>query len=415
HLTADIEIDGVVRGEVGVCYAPDHTFIEPEEQDLVNAVAEALALWLQRRHALARMAESESRFRAMFENALDCIVLFDDEGRFLEVNESASALFGMSRDELVQRCAEDFTVGPNDLAEAWTALRRDGSISGRWPLKLPSGEIRNTEFTSVANIAPHCHLCVFRDVTDRIASQQELQESYDALRRADTQRRRLLAQLVSAHEEERFRIANDIHDDSIQVMTAVGMRLTILRKELEVGSDADLKKLEDTVEKAIKRLRHLLFELRPAALDRDGLVPALRQYLDMMLEQGGPVVSLEHDLAREPSPDTRILVFRLLQEALQNVRKHARASNVRIVVSSEKDGIRVGVRDDGKGFDTAESTIALPGHLGLASMHERADLAGGWVRIESGRGEGTLVEFWVPDATGGSTGAPSDEQATFGA
>jgi signal transduction histidine kinase len=95
-----------------------------------------------------------------------------------------------------------------------------------------------------------------------------------------------------------------------------------------------------------------------------------------------------------------VLVFRLLQEALQNVRKHARAANVRISLSLDGGGVRASVRDDGKGFDASEADAPLPGHLGLASMYERAEMAGGWVRIESEPGRGTLVDLWVPETSG---------------
>jgi PAS domain S-box-containing protein len=402
HLSAAIEVDGEIRGEVGVCYVEDREFLDPEEHDLLTGIAEALGLWTQRRRALTRLNESEARFRAIFEHALDPIVIADDGGRYVDANRAACRLFGLPLDELVGRSGSEFAPSGAEFESAWAAFLESGSQSGHWTLTLPNGQVRHTEFNAVANVTPGRHLSVLRDVTARLEAERELHESYDALRRADAQRRRLMGQLVSAHEEERFRIANDIHDDSIQVMTAVGMRLAILRSRLGNDDDDDVKKLEQTVETAIKRLRHLLFELRPAALDRDGLVPALREYLDMVLSEGGPVVSLDAALEREPVGDARVLVFRLLQEALQNIRKHAHASNVEISLSSQDGGVRVGIRDDGRGFEASAAASAPPGHLGLASMRERAEMAGGWIRVESAPGDGTFVDFWVPDGASAS-------------
>jgi PAS domain S-box-containing protein len=240
------------------------------------------------------------------------------------------------------------------------------------------------------------------DITDR-------KQAEEALRRADEQRRRLLQRLVSVQEEERARVANDIHDDSIQVMTAVGMRLAVLRHELGEHEHAEtVSKLEDEVERSIERLRHLLFQLRPASLDREGLAAALRELVDTTLEPGGPVVRLEDRLETEPTPQVRALLFRLAQEALANVRKHARAEHVDIALEPKDGGVLVTIRDDGVGFDVRTPVRTLPGHLGLASMHERAELAGGWFAVRSSPGAGTMVEFWVPDERTGEGVPPGD-------
>jgi signal transduction histidine kinase len=98
---------------------------------------------------------------------------------------------------------------------------------------------------------------------------------------------------------------------------------------------------------------------------------------------------------REPPPDARVICYRIAQEAIANVRKHARASHVEVVLVSEGGGTRVVIRDDGVGFDP-ERTAPAPGHLGLPDMRERAELAGGWLRISSAPGSGTVVEFWIP-------------------
>lgn len=227
---------------------------------------------------------------------------------------------------------------------------------------------------------------------------KELEESIDALRRVDRQRRDLVARLVSAQEEERVRIAADIHDDSIQLMTAVGMRLEVLKRRLSLPDEAEsVAKLGETVRAAIGRLRHLIFELHPRTLAEEGLVPTLRIYLDRVQNEAGTEYALDNRLAKEPEGQVRTTLYRISQEAISNVRKHASASRIDVLLQLQKDGFLVRIRDDGRGFEPVEGG-SIPGHLGLPSMRERAELAGGWCRVESAPGQGTTVEFWVPAA-----------------
>lgn len=208
-------------------------------------------------------------------------------------------------------------------------------------------------------------------------------------------RRRLGALLVEAQENERRRIAWDLHDDSIQVMTAVGLRLRAFRRN--VASDPvlseQLDEIEEVVGEAIGRLRGLLFELRPVVLDREGLAAALRTYLDSLEAEGLSTV-LDSRLGEEPISETRALLYRLAQEALTNVRRHARASFVEVVLERRESGLFLRIRDNGAGFPTGQR--GEPGHLGLVAMRERAEVFGGWCKIQSAPGAGTTVEAWVP-------------------
>ncbi|MGH2554590.1 MAG: ATP-binding response regulator [Actinomycetota bacterium] len=240
-----------------------------------------------------------------------------------------------------------------------------------------------------------------RKVRERTA---ELQASLEEMRRIDQERRMLLERVVSAAEEERRRIAGDIHDDPVQIMAAVSMRLQTLSPQLDDPAHAaSLERLDQTVTKALGRLRNLMFELRPPALDREGLAVALRQYLDHV--EGEPAVEyeLDNDLRSEPLPEARMTLFRITQEALTNVRKHARAKRVRIQLSETEKGFLIRIQDDGVGFLIEGDPESPRGHLGLSAMRERAGMAGGWWRVDSQPGVGTTVEFWVPD--GRATGA----------
>jgi signal transduction histidine kinase len=206
---------------------------------------------------------------------------------------------------------------------------------------------------------------------------------------------------VHAQEEERRAIASDIHDDSIQSMFAVGLRLFALREGLHDAAQIEqLDRLQQNVQQSTDRLRHLLFELRPAALDEGGLAAALRQYLDAMKQETTIEVELKAALERNPASETQVIAYRIAQEALANVRKHARARRVECAVSLVDDGILTRIADDGVGFDGSRNG-SVPGHLGLIAMRERAEMAGGWFRITSSAGQGSVVEYWIPDATEG--------------
>jgi len=213
------------------------------------------------------------------------------------------------------------------------------------------------------------------------------------------ERRRLLMRLEEAKDEEGRRIASDIHDDSIQVMTAADLQAQELAGLIQDPAlRAQAERVRDTIRDAVQRLRHLMFELRPPSLDRNGLVSALRSYASAL---EGPEVAVEDALASEPAPDLGTVAFRIAREAITNARKHARASRVTVTVSSEGDGMRLRVTDDGEGFDMAIVDDPDPGHIGLAAMIERAELAGGWLRIDSVQGRGTSVDAWLPSGRDG--------------
>lgn len=238
---------------------------------------------------------------------------------------------------------------------------------------------------------------VMLDITDRKRAEEKLQRSLEILRRTMEDRRRLAARLEEAQEEERRRIAADIHDDTIQVVSAADLRAQALAQRIsdpELRSEAEA--LHEALSDAVERLRHLLFELRPPALDRKGLVAALREYLEHPWRRPGPAVELEDRLEVEPPPELRTTLFRIAQEAITNVQKHAGATRLRVTVETADGGVRLRVEDDGRGLDALDLSEPEPGHLGITAMIERAELAGGRCRIEGSPGRGTRVECWVP-------------------
>ena len=187
------------------------------------------------------------------------------------------------------------------------------------------------------------------------------------------------------------------------------LRVQVLRKRLADNPERaeELSQLEETLRHAIERLRHVSFELRPPSLDTEGLVPALRVYLEKLREEHGIRFELVDHLDLDPPLETRITVYRIAQEALANVRKHADANRVHVLAEQHERGYLIRIQDDGDGFDLSRETT-VPGHLGLLAMRERAELAGGWWKCRSAPGAGTTVEFWVPrdPATTGSRRGP---------
>lgn len=229
------------------------------------------------------------------------------------------------------------------------------------------------------------------------ARTRELTASLQDVRLADDERRRVLARLVDAQEEERQRVANDIHDDPIQKLVAISMRLQLLKKKAGEGSDPSLDDLIETVRHTIKGMRHMIFELRPTVLDNLGVAAALVEYLETVGVSAQ--FEVQDDLDDEPDGELGLIMYRIAQEALANVRKHANASRVHVRLAQQDGGYLVRVEDDGDGFDPPEMLRSAPGHLGLSSMRERAEMAGGWCKVHGLRGGGTTVEFWVPEGT----------------
>jgi signal transduction histidine kinase len=172
------------------------------------------------------------------------------------------------------------------------------------------------------------------------------------------------------------------------------MRLQLVAEKVD---DPDQKKslseMSPALAEAGHRLRRLIFDLRPDTLEL-GLGPALRFYFEQTSTGVDPELAIDTRLSEEPPAETRLMVYRACQEALNNVRKHARASRVTVSLEEVDDGIGVLIHDDGVGFDV--STNSQPGHIGLVAMRERIQIARGRFSISSTPGQGTTVQFWVP-------------------
>lgn len=284
-------------------------------------------------------------------------------------------------------------------AEIRTAIEVGGSYAVDYRIRRPDGGerfVREQGRVDAPDRPARRVVGTVLDVTDLRRAEQELAASLERLRRTDAERRRLLGHLIRAREEERSRIAADIHDDPLQKVAALKLRVGLLRELASSPRQVEqIDVVEATIGQVIASLRNLLFDLRPRTLDRDGLAATLRELLHRIRDETSLTSVVHDEMEAEPPPESRVVCYRIAQEAIANVRKHARASFVEIHLRSEGSGTRVRIRDDGRGFDPERISLR-PGHLGLPDMRERAELAGGWLRVTSAPGAGTVVEYWIP-------------------
>jgi signal transduction histidine kinase len=203
------------------------------------------------------------------------------------------------------------------------------------------------------------------------------------------------SQVASAQEELRRRIASDIHDDTLQVMAEVAIRLDMLRtSHPELDLEVEFGELGSSVRAAMDRLRTLTFDLSPADLESHGLGSTIRRLLEELSERNHEVVCrLDDRLHAQPPAEARMALYRIAHEALANVRRHAYAHSVDVVLSEVGGGVLMRIADDGRGFRPGEPA---PGHRGISLMRQRAEVEGGWLRVVSSPGAGACVECWLP-------------------
>ncbi len=207
-------------------------------------------------------------------------------------------------------------------------------------------------------------------------------------------------QILAAQEQERKRIARELHDETSQVLTSLLISLKIL--EETISSQTGRQQVEETrslVHQTLRAIRNLSIDLRPSALDDLGLVPALRWYLKEYQQKCKVEVEFSAHTFKERLPaEIETTIYRIIQEALTNTAKYAQASKVRVSVAESEVGVRAVVTDNGQGFD-AQTLLKLPWQergLGLAGMHERAALLDGALLINTEPGCGTTIDVTIP-------------------
>ena len=239
-------------------------------------------------------------------------------------------------------------------------------------------------------------------VSDQIAVAIENAQLYEALQRKEQARGELLRKIMSVQEEERKRIARELHDEVSQSLTGSAFRAEAVLSRLPAGAEeiqGSLEEIRDLAIRTLDEIHRVVYSLRPSLLDDLGLVAAVQWLADNYLEEAGIKVLFETVGSERPlSAEAEITLFRITQEAITNIVKHAGAESVSIAVEFRDGSAAVHIEDDGQGFSVEDVTSSLGTDrgLGLLGMKERAVLLDGYLRIEAQPGRGTKVSAEVP-------------------
>jgi signal transduction histidine kinase len=211
---------------------------------------------------------------------------------------------------------------------------------------------------------------------------------------SEARRRKLARRLIAVQEEQRLRLSRELHDDLGQMLASVALELHNVR----AGSpemDARLERAATLVDQLSARVHDAAWSLRPADLDRLGLKASVEDLATMLCGQLGIVCEMDLEaLASPPPPEIALTLYRIAQEALTNIGKHAAPNRVSVTAHIQDDRLRLTIEDDGRGFDG--SADPGPSHLGLAGMRERLALVGGKLSVETARGKGTTIYADMP-------------------
>ncbi len=351
------------------------------------------------RNRVARaLRTNEAWLRSVVANAPIVLSVYDRNGDCTFSEGRAFERVGMSPQERVGRSYAELR---GDVAEANADFERllageEVSAKRQVTPRHPHGE---------AIFDVHYRPLPAVDGGDEVAGVISVAVDVTALERVERERRSLLHQLITAQESEQRRLAGNLHDDAIQALTAARMQLSVLQVQLDqehadVAGDVRclVKQVRENLEQGLQAARTFLFDLRPPLLDQEGLAPALGQQLDKLAERSGCQTHFRWEVGERLDQDLEVLVFRVVQEALANVARHARASLVRVRGRREGSTLEVEVADDGVGFDqgAARKQAISTGHIGLRCMAERVEAAGGELRIATARGHGARVRVSVP-------------------
>jgi PAS domain S-box-containing protein len=370
------------------------------------------------------LKESEERFRAFCENAPDVIARFDKDLRHVYVNPAVEQVTGLPRESFIGKTNEEMGM-PLQLCNQWNRILRRVFLTGKteigeFDFPSPGGTIWFhgrvfPEFSKTGSI--QYVMTIARDITPlrsakddlerKVAKRTEklvelnksLRKSRNEAKKESRHRQYLARKLVETLEKDRREVALVLHDDLGQILTTLKMDLEAIRNSLKAIPEATAQKVktaEEKVIKAIRGIKDISVELRPSVLDRLGLVPSIRTLSDRVKERSGIEVYLfSGDFPKRLHPELELALFRIAQEVLMNVLKHAQAGKVFLSITKKDGAVLLSIEDDGIGFDY-DAVMAGDGTLGILIMKERAAMLGGEVRVESQPGKGTHVVAEIP-------------------
>ena len=365
----------------------------------------------QRKAAEAALRESEETALALLNAPTESALLLDREGYILALNRPAADRFGRRREELIGNCA--FYLFQPEVAESRMAYHAQVLRTGR-PVRyedLRAGMRLNTSLYPVFDAGGNTvvRVAVFsRDVTEQRQAEEELRLAKEELTRYSKELesrvkkrteelRRLSASIMSRQEKERTAIARELHDELGQMLTALRFEAVWMWERFrETDSNAADRALamRGLIDKSIDEVRGMSIRLRPGVLDDLGLIAALEWYTTDFEKRTGIACSFSHSQVDDVHDTLATAAYRIAQEALTNVARHAQATHARVALVRWNGMLTLSVTDDGKGFESDSQKDAA--NFGLAGMRERSSLAGGALEIHTLPGEGTEIVFRVP-------------------
>jgi PAS domain S-box-containing protein len=358
----------------------------------------------ERKRAEEALRESEERYRTLFETAPDPILVFNLNRIITMVNQSGVAMYGVEgAEELIGKNVYELLIPedrPRALANAKELLRTGSARNIEYTALKKDGNYFFVEYSaSVVTDGegkPKAIIGVSKDITRHKRAEEELKVSHEQLRA-------LSARIQSLREEERTQIAREIHDELGQALTALKMDLSWMQKRLPVTADGmapqpvleKIKSMQGLIDTTIQSVRKISTELRPVVLDQLGLAAAIEwqaEEFQARSEIRCDVSLYSENIALDQARSTTI--FRVFQEILTNVARHANATEVKISLKEDTGNLILEVRDNGKGI--AKSDISNIKSLGLLGMRERTLLLGGEFTISGEPQKGTTVVLRVP-------------------
>jgi PAS domain S-box-containing protein len=348
----------------------------------------------EQKRAEDALRQSEERHRIIIQTAMDGFWMVDMEGRLLEVNDTYCRLSGYSEQELPSMHISDLDANEtrSDVSNQMHLIKSQGEARFESKHRRKDGSLFDVEVSAKYRPTEGGRFEVFlRDITDRKKKEKEIKQSQNRLRA-------LSARLQTIREEERASIAREIHDNLGQLLTGIKMEMSWFLRH----PHPDLPKLQEKVQginqlidQTVEAVRRISTELRPRVLDDFGLVAALEwQAEEFSKKTGIPCVFRSNVRQLDLEPDRSIAVFRIFQEALTNVARHAEATKVEASLKKNAKGLVLTVQDNGRGISGEK--VSNHKSLGLVGMRERALIFGGTVEFQGKNGKGTKVVLSLP-------------------
>jgi PAS domain S-box-containing protein len=401
QIIVPLKSKGKVLGTICVAMHKQRQFNQDEVELLaalgnqIGVAVENAGLYEEEREVIEQLRISEERYRTLFQNAHDAIWVHDMDGNIVSANIAAARLTGYEVEELCRMNVKSFlSEGSLQLAkEIRSRLLKKRAASQPYEQKLiTKGGVEAILKLTTDVVEVNGEAVGFQHIARDVTGEKQMQESL----------RFYLGQITMAQEEERKRIARELHDDTIQALVVLARQLDNIassNRGLSEYKKIQLDILRDRINNIMADVRRLSQDLRPPALDRLGLLPAVEWLAsDIGKRSGIDIEVTTRGVSRRLSPEVELVLFRVAQEALRNTLRHSEATKAEVVTEFGERLVRITVKDNGKGFYLPETTgdLVKQGRLGLAGMRERIQLVGGNLRISSRPGKGTTVIIEAP-------------------